>query len=48
MGEGDREAFSDASTKPTARACAPDLVEPMERVPRPSPVSDGIASGGRQ
>jgi NitT/TauT family transport system ATP-binding protein len=27
MGEGDREAFSDASTKPMARACAPGAVE---------------------
>jgi hypothetical protein len=40
MGEGDREAFSDASTKPMARACAPTPVEPMETVPRPSPVRD--------
>jgi NitT/TauT family transport system ATP-binding protein len=31
MGEGDREAFSDASTKPMARACAPKQVEPMRR-----------------
>jgi hypothetical protein len=30
MGEGDREAFSDASTKPMARACAPEDVEPGE------------------
>jgi NitT/TauT family transport system ATP-binding protein len=28
MGEGDREAFSDASTKPMARVCAPERVEP--------------------
>jgi NitT/TauT family transport system ATP-binding protein len=38
MGEGDREAFSDASTKPMARACAPEArrarrpaAEPRER-----------------
>jgi hypothetical protein len=31
MGEGDREAFSDASTKPMARV-RPTLVEPMETV----------------
>jgi hypothetical protein len=30
MGEGDREAFSDASTKPMARTCAPEAVEPKE------------------
>jgi hypothetical protein len=38
MGEGDREAFSDASTKPMARACALQDVEPGGQ--RPSPVSD--------
>jgi NitT/TauT family transport system ATP-binding protein len=37
MGEGDREAFSDASTKPMARACAPD--------PRRARSSSGRAPG---
>jgi NitT/TauT family transport system ATP-binding protein len=35
MGEGDREAFSDASTKPMARACAPEAVEPRESAAEP-------------
>jgi NitT/TauT family transport system ATP-binding protein len=39
MGEGDREAFSDASTKPMARARL-KRVEPMGTNPRPSPVSE--------
>jgi NitT/TauT family transport system ATP-binding protein len=43
MGEGDREAFSDASTKPMARVCAPLAVEP-KRVLRPIPACDATAA----
>jgi NitT/TauT family transport system ATP-binding protein len=43
MGEGDREAFSDASTKPMARVCAPQAVEP-KRVPWPIPACDAKAA----
>jgi len=32
MREGDREAFSDASTKPMARACAPAETSSHEMV----------------
>ena len=35
MGEGDREAFSDASTKPMARACAPEAVEAGDSAAEP-------------
>jgi NitT/TauT family transport system ATP-binding protein len=48
MGEGDREAFSDASTKAMARACAPDARRADGGVPRPSPVSDAKAAQREQ
>jgi NitT/TauT family transport system ATP-binding protein len=47
MGEGDSEAFSDESTKPMARACAPEARR-ATRVPRPSPVSDAEAGMKRE
>jgi hypothetical protein len=48
MGEGDHEAFSDASTKPMARARAPEDVEP-EDGSRLSPACDASqASSGSE
>jgi hypothetical protein len=44
MGGGDREAFSDASTKPMARACAPEDVE-LEAASGPNPARDATRSG---